>query len=176
MATCCYCLPLRRTGALAVLTWSVSYSSLHIFFCLLPPSRDLPSLPSPLALLLFILHTLVLLCCLPLLPGILLPRPLLLLPWTLATSVSTLAEIIVDLWLATFSPPSPELCFLFTLVFFILGFQVNKSRSLCDQSPPGLHHILHHSFVQDPGKESLFPNHSISSFLHPGQSCPSGYS
>ena len=87
-----------------------------------PPTR----LPYPLPLLLLVLHTTVLLSCLPLLLGILLPRPLLLLPWLFSSSTTTTVELSSDIFLAHLTPLAnqPVTAFVFTLTFFLLCLQV----------------------------------------------------
>ena len=88
-----------------------------------PPAR----LPYPLPLLLLVLHTTVLLSCLPLLLGILLPRPLLLLPWLFSSSTTTTVELSSDIFLAhlTHFVGQPVTAFVFTLSLFLLCLQVD---------------------------------------------------
>ena len=98
-----------------------------------PPAR----LPYPLPLLLLVLHTTVLLSCLPLLLGILLPRPLLLLPWIFSSSTTTTVELSSDIFLAhlTHFVGQPVTAFVFTLSLFLLCLQV-YSTSCQDYSKP----------------------------------------
>ena len=92
-------------------------------------------LPYPVPFLLLILHTLVLVSCLPLLLGILLPRPLLLLPWLLVATITTSVEVTSDIFLAhlTSFAGQPVTAFSFTITLFLLCLQVNTT-SLSDCS------------------------------------------
>ena len=112
---------------MACLCWSLAYSLAHILSSLLPPSPHLPRLPYPLPLLLLLLHTTVLLSCLPLLLGILLPRPLLLLPWLFSSCTTTTVEASSDIFLVHLTPfaSRPVTAFVFTLTFFLLCLQVD---------------------------------------------------
>ena len=96
-----------------------------------PPTR----LPYPLPLLLLVLHTTVLLSCLPLLLGILLPRPLLLLPWLFSSSTTTTVELSSDIFLAHLTPLAnqPVTAFVFTLTFFLLCLQVVTTKRTTPQ-------------------------------------------
>ena len=124
-STCCYCLPLPRAGALACLACSLAYCLAHLLSCLLPPSPGLPPLPTPLPLLLLSLRCTVLLACLPLLPGILLARPLLLLPWLLTASTTAAAEAAADVFLASRRgvTADPVTAFVFTGALVLLALQ-----------------------------------------------------
>ena len=122
---------------MACLCWSLAYSLAHILSSLLPPSPQLLRLPAPLPLLLLLLHTSILIACLPLLLGILLPRPLLLLPWLFFSCTTTAVEASSDIFLIHLTSFSgrPITAFIFTLTFFLLCLQVNpKSCPLNSQT------------------------------------------
>ena len=114
---------------MACLAWSLTYSLAHLLSSLLPQSPYLPPLPTPLLLLLLLLHTSNLLSCLPLLLGILLPQPLLLLPWLVTTSTTTAVETGTDIFLTQHTqildnPDLPVTAFFLTICFFLLALQV----------------------------------------------------
>ena len=164
---------------MACLCWSLAYSLAHILSSLLPPSPHLPRLPFPLPLLLLLLHTTVLLSCLPLLLGILLPRPLLLLPWLFSSCTTTTVEASSDIFLVHLTPfaSQPVTAFVFTLTFFLLCLQVNPTQKIAlSINLAGVHHLLHHLTLHQ-SNQSLPPTlppsktsnyHETTTFCHTG--------